>query len=92
MMERLQFREVQVKESRWAEEIPQRWKQPKGEDRTGMVKEEKRLRCILLNGSAWRKNMRRHTGKCDILGTEHREGGNAGAVEHRGEGRMVVCG
>ena len=32
MMERWQNQEVQVKESRWTEEIPQRWKQPKGED------------------------------------------------------------
>ena len=30
--------EVQVKESRWVEETPQRWKQPKGEDRTEMNK------------------------------------------------------
>ena len=28
-MERWQQQEVQVKESRWAEEIPQRWTQPK---------------------------------------------------------------
>ena len=27
---------MQVKESRWAEEISQRWKQPKGEDRAEM--------------------------------------------------------
>ena len=50
--ERMQ-QEVQVKESRWAEEIPQRLKQPKGEDRTEMKKEARRLRCTLLNGSAW---------------------------------------
>ena len=35
------------------EEIPQRWRQPKGEDRTEMKKEEKRLKRTLLNGSAW---------------------------------------
>ena len=34
--------EVQVKESRWAEEIPQRWNQPQGESRTEM---EKRQSC-----------------------------------------------
>ena len=39
MMERWQQQqEVQVKESRWVEEIPQRWKQPKGEDRPEMIK------------------------------------------------------
>ena len=32
MMERWQQQEVQVKESRWAEEVPQMWKQPNGED------------------------------------------------------------
>ena len=31
--------EVQVKEYRLAEETPQRWRQPKGEDRTEMKKE-----------------------------------------------------
>ena len=75
MMERLQ-QEDQVKGGRWAEEIPQRWKQPKGEDRTEMKKEAKLLRCTLLNGSAWsteRKYMRRYKGKCDIFfGLEHR--------------------
>ena len=62
MMERWQQQEVRVKESRWAEEIPQRWKQTKGEDRTEMKKEAKLLRCTVLNGSAWsteRKYMRR---------------------------------
>ena len=53
MMESLQHQEVQVKESRRAEEIPQKWKQPKGEDRTEMKKEAKLLRCT--SGSAWRK-------------------------------------
>ena len=66
----LQQQEVQVKESRWVEEIPQRWKQPKGEDRTEMRKEAKRLRCTLINGSAWsteRKYMRSYKEKCDIF-------------------------
>ena len=70
MMERMRQQEVQVKESRWVEEIPQRWKQPQGEDGTKMKKEEKLLRCTLLNGSAWsteRKYMRRCKGKCDIF-------------------------
>ena len=75
-MERWQQQEVQVKESRWAEEIPQRWKQPKGEDRTEMKKEMKLLRRTLLNGSAWsteRKYMTKFVGKCDIFfGIEHR--------------------
>ena len=71
--------EVQIKESspsRWAEEIPQRWKQPTGEDRKDMKKEATVLRCTLLNGSAWsteKKCMRRYKGKCDIFfGIEHR--------------------
>ena len=42
--------EVQVKESRWAEESSQRWKQSEGEDRAEMKKETKLLRCTLLNG------------------------------------------
>ena len=41
-----------------------------------MRKEEKRLRCTFLNGSAWsteQKYVRRHTGKCDIFfGIAHR--------------------
>ena len=41
MMERWQNQKVQVKEGRWAEEIPALWKQPKGEDRTEMQKEVK---------------------------------------------------
>ena len=67
---------MRVKESRRAEEISQRWKQPKGEYRTEMMKEANLLRCTLLNGSAWsteRKYMRRFEGKCDIFfGIEHR--------------------
>ena len=42
MMERWQNQEVRVKESRWAEEIPQRWNQPEGEGRT---ENEKRQSC-----------------------------------------------
>ena len=42
MMERMQQQEVQVKGNRWVEEIPQRWKQPNGEDRTEMKKKRKR--------------------------------------------------
>ena len=45
---------TQVKGGRWAEEIPQRWRQPKGEGRSKMKKEATFfLRCTLLNGSAW---------------------------------------
>ena len=65
MMDRWQNQEVQVKESTWTEEIPQRWKQPKGEDRTNLKKEAKLLRCTLLNGTAWsteRKYKRRCKG------------------------------
>ena len=74
--------EVQVKEGRREEEIPQRWKQPKGEDRTEMKKEAKLLRCTLPNCSAWstgRKYVRRYKGKCDIFfGAQIEEGGNGG--------------
>ena len=67
---------MQVKESGWAEESPQRRKQPEGEDMTEMKKEAKLLRCTLLNGSAWsteRKKMRRSEEKCDVFfGIQHR--------------------
>ena len=60
---------------RW-QEIAQRWKKPKGEDRADMKKEAKLLKCTLLSGSAWsteRKYMRRYKGKCDVFfGMEHR--------------------
>ena len=44
---------VQIKECRWREKTPKRWKQPKGEDRTDMKKEARILRCTLLNRSTW---------------------------------------
>ena len=76
MMERWQQLEAQVKGSKWAEKFPQRWKQPKGEDRSKMKKEAKLLRCTLLNGSVWsteRKYMRRYRGRCDVFfGIGHR--------------------
>ena len=69
-----QQQEVQVKDSRWVEEIPQRWKQPTGEDRPDMKKRGQEAE--VLNGSSWsteRKCMRRFQGKCDIFfGIEHR--------------------
>ena len=34
-------------------ETSQGWRQLKGEDRTEMKKEARRLICTLLNGSAW---------------------------------------
>ena len=46
MMVRMQ-QEVRVKESRRAEEIPQRWWQPQGEIRTEMKEEAKLLRCTI---------------------------------------------
>ena len=76
IMERWQQQRAHVKESRRVEEIPQRWKEPKGEDRTKMNKEAKIMRCTSLNGSVWsseRKYTRRYKGKYDIfLGIEHR--------------------
>ena len=48
----------------------------KGVDRKEMRKEEKNLRCALLDGSAWsteRKYMRRYNGTFDVFfGIEHR--------------------
>ena len=59
-----------------AAEIPKKWRQPKGADRTEMRKEEKRLKCILLNGSVWsteKKYLRTYKGTFDIFfGIEHR--------------------
>ena len=77
--------EVQVKGGRWAEEIPQGWRQPKGEDRTDMKKEAKLLMCTLLNGSAWsteKKCMRRKKKqvRCLLwLRAQAEKGGNGGA-------------
>ena len=62
--------EVRIKESRWAEATPQRWKQPEGEDRIEMKKEARVLRCTLLIGSGWsteKKCMKRYKGKCGYL-------------------------
>ena len=72
-----------MKESRWAEEISQRWKQPKGEDRSEMKKDAKLLRCTLLNGSAWsteRKYMRRKVRYLLWNRAQTEEGRNGGAV------------
>ena len=60
MMERMQQQEVQVNESRWMEKTPQRWRKPKAADRTDMRKEEKRMKCTLLNGSAWSTERKVH--------------------------------
>ena len=58
------------------EKHQRKWKRSKGVDRTEMRKEEKRLRCALLIGSAWsteKKYMRRYKGTFDIFfGAEHR--------------------
>ena len=55
---------------------PRKWKWSKGADWTERGKEEKRLKCTLLNGSAWsteKKYMRRYEGTFDIFfGIEHR--------------------
>ena len=76
---------------------PQRWRQPKGKDRTEMKKE---ARVIEVHFAQWicleyrEKYMRRYNGKCDILyGIEHRlrEGGNGGTVQQRSQGRTETC-
>ena len=68
--------EVEVKEGRWTEENPQRWRLPKGEHWTEMKKEAESYWCTLLNGLAWsteKKFFRRYKGKWDIFfGMEHR--------------------
>ena len=48
-----------------------------------MRKEEKRLKCTLLNG-AWStetKYMRGYTGKCDVFGSTDEKGGTGGTVQ-----------
>ena len=73
------------------------WKRFTGVDRTEMRKEEKRLRCALLNGSAWsteKKYMIRYWGTFDIFfGMEHRmrKEEMGGTVQQRGPGRKEVC-
>ena len=81
--------DMQVKEHRWTEETSQRWRQLKGEDRTEMKKEARRLRCTVLNGSTWsteKKYMRRHQRKYNIFLVSRalfEEGGNGGALLQR---------
>ena len=59
-------------------ENSKKWRQPKGADWNEMRKEEKRLKCALLNLSAWsteNKHIRRYSGTFDIFfGKEHRLG------------------
>ena len=83
-----------MKESRWTEEIPQRWKQSKGEDRTEMKKEAALLRCWInvehreeAHEKIPRKMRRLLWNRAQI-----EEGGNGGAVQQRGQRRMEVCG
>ena len=58
------------------EKYQNKWKRSKGVDRNEMRKEEKNLRCALLNGSAWsteRKYTIRYKGTFDVFfGMEHR--------------------
>ena len=59
------------------------------EQRAGLRKPSKTVRCTLLNGSAWstEKYMRRHRGTFDLsFAVEHRIG--RGAVQQGGEARM----
>ena len=70
-------------------------KQPtKGEDRTEMKKEARRLRCTLLNGSTWstEKNMRRYKGKCAFFldRAQFKKGRKGGAVQQRSQGRVEI--
>ena len=50
IMERWQQQRFQAKEGRWVEEIPQRWKQPTGEDRTEM---KKRGKSVEMHLAGW---------------------------------------
>ena len=71
MMERWRQQEVQVKESRCAEEIPhRRWKQPKGEDRTEMKKRGKEAEVHLAKWISMEYREEVHEkiqGKCDTF-------------------------
>ena len=73
------------------------WKRTKGVDRTEMRKEEKRLRCASLIGSAWsteRKYMKRYKGTFDVFfGMEHRlrKEEVEEQFKERGQGRREVC-
>ena len=67
--------EVQVKEGRWAGEIPQRWRQLKGEEWTEKKEARVEMRTAQWIGLEHResKYMRRYKGKCDIcFGIHHR--------------------
>ena len=66
----------------------QRWRPLKGEDRTEIKKETRRLRCTLLNGSTWstEKNTRTDQRKVRYLFVDRaqiEEGGIGGAVQRR---------
>ena len=70
--------------------MPQRWRQPQGEDRTEMKKEAKLLRCTLLDGSAWsteKSTVRRYRGNCDVFFRDRaltEEGGNGAGSSFEG--------
>ena len=62
-----------------------------------MKKEARRLRCTLLNGSAWsteKKYMRRYKGKCEIFFRLERRMMKAeteGQFKKRSHERMEIC-
>ena len=97
MIERWQHQEVQVKESRRAEEIPQRWKKQKGEDRAEMKKEAKLLRCTLLEWISVEyreeihEKIQRKVRRLLWNRAQIEEGGNGGTVQQRGQGRMEIA-
>ena len=97
MTERKQNQEVRVKESRWVEEISLRWKQPKGKDRTEMSKEAKLLRCTYAkwisveHGEEVHERVQRNMRLLLRNRAQIEDGGNRGAAQRRGQGRLEVC-
>ena len=100
MMDKWQHEEVQVKESGWAEEVSQRWKQPKGENRTEMKTEAKLLRFFEVLLAKWisveyreevQERIQRKVRYLLWDTAQMEEGGNGATVQPRGHGRMEVC-
>ena len=88
--------ELQVKEHRWTEETLQRWRQLKGEDRSEMKKEARRLSYTLLNGSTWSTDkihemIQRKVRYFFRDSAQIEEGGNGGTVQQRSQGKIEIC-
>ena len=88
-MQRWQQQQVLVKESRRVEEIPQRWKQPKGEDRSKMKKGTKALGVHLAKWISVEYREEEHEKAQQKVRhllwnrAQIEEGGNGGAVQQK---------